>query len=144
MINHPAIFNSTIVKYFLVTNKRNFVTPTIAYDLTIPIRSKIFSYKNFVSELDVDQFVARPTIFTCSGDKSPFVNKHHVHILSGDLGILKKPRKTICKGPQHHDNKTINFHDIKNNIFVVQINAHPPGAISRVHLRSLSQSESIG
>ena len=66
MINHPAIFNSAIVKYFLVTNKRNFVTPTAAYDLTIPIRSKIFSYNNFVSELDVDQFVVRPTIFTCS------------------------------------------------------------------------------
>lgn len=42
IINLPANFNSTNVSFSLVTNKRNFITPTIVYDLTAPIRSKTF------------------------------------------------------------------------------------------------------
>ena len=46
-------FDSTIVKSSLVTNEGNFVTPTVVFDLTDPIYSKVFNFKNFAFDLDV-------------------------------------------------------------------------------------------
>ena len=44
MINLPAIFNSTNVQPGLVTNKCNFITPSVVNDLNVaPICSKIFT-----------------------------------------------------------------------------------------------------
>lgn len=57
---------------------------TLVYDFTAPIRSKIFSFVNFVSDLAVDQFFPDPKISACNCNKSPFVNKGHGHILTGD------------------------------------------------------------
>ena len=64
----------------------SFITLSVAYDLTAPFRSKTFNFNNFVSELDVDQFLAdlRKLPFNC--DKSHFVDKDRDHILTGDLG----------------------------------------------------------
>ena len=89
MINLPARFNSTNVKSSLVSNKWNFITPTLVYDLTASIRAKIFNFNNFVLELDVDQFLADPTILPCNCDKFPFVEKDDGHILTGGMRIIK-------------------------------------------------------
>ena len=40
MINLPARFNSTNVKSSLVSNKWNFITPILVYDLTASIRAR--------------------------------------------------------------------------------------------------------
>ena len=69
--------------FSLVTIKCNFITPTVVYDLPAPIRFKMFNFNNFVSELDVDQFLADPIILPCNCDKYPFVDKDHGHILTG-------------------------------------------------------------
>ena len=61
MINLPFTFNSTNFNSSLLTNKCNFATTTAVYDLTAPIRFKTFNFNNFVSELEVDQFLADPT-----------------------------------------------------------------------------------
>ena len=49
-----------------VTSKRSFVTSAVANDRTVPIRSKIFSFDNFVCELDADQLLVDPTILPCN------------------------------------------------------------------------------
>lgn len=51
MINLPAMFYN---KSILVTNKCNFITPTVVYDLTALIHSELFNFDNFVSEHDID------------------------------------------------------------------------------------------
>lgn len=80
-----------------VTSNYSLVIPTVAYDLTTPIRSIIFNFNNFVSELDADQFLADSTITPCDCDKSPFDDKDHGHILTRILRLIKNNilRKTI-------------------------------------------------
>lgn len=80
-----------------VTSNYSLVIPTVAYDLTTPIRSIIFSFNNFVSELDADQFLGDSTIMPCDCDKSPFDDKDHGHILTRILRLIKNNilRKTI-------------------------------------------------
>ena len=74
-----------------VTNKRSFVTSTVVYDPTVPIHSKMVIQMliNFVCELDVDQFLAGPTILPCNWVASPFVDKDNDQILTVDLKIIK-------------------------------------------------------
>lgn len=69
----------------MVTNEGNFVTPIVVYDLSTPIHSKISNFNNFVSDIDIDQFLADPAILSCNCNKSPFVDKDHGHVLKGDL-----------------------------------------------------------
>ena len=66
MINLPSTLNNTNVNSNLVTNKSNFVTPSVVYDFTTPIRPKIFNFNNFVCDFNVDQFLADPTILPCN------------------------------------------------------------------------------
>ena len=73
MINLPARFNSTNVKSSLVMNECNLITPTVVYDVTAPIRSKIFNFINFALELDVDLFLADPTILPLILPFMPFI-----------------------------------------------------------------------
>ena len=51
-------------------------------------------------ELDFDQFLAGPAILPCNFDKSPFFDKDHGHVPTGNLRIFKNStlRKIICKG----------------------------------------------
>lgn len=95
MISLLSIFNRANVKSSLISNEFYFVTPIVTYDLTAPIRSKIFNFNNLV--LDVDLFLANPTIFPCDCEKSIFVGKDHGHILTRDLRIMRnnKLRKII-------------------------------------------------
>ena len=60
MINLPFTSNSTNFDSSMVTNKFNFETTTAVYDLPAHIHSKTFNFNNFVSELEVDQFLAYP------------------------------------------------------------------------------------
>lgn len=68
MTKLPSVFDSTNVQSSLVTNESNFVIPAVVYDLPVSIRSKIFNFDYFVSDLDADQFLADPTIFQCNCD----------------------------------------------------------------------------
>ena len=72
IINLLSVLNRSNIKSSLAMNKNNFVATAVVCDLTAPIRSKTFNIDNFVSELDVDQFLADPTILSC------FVDKDHI------------------------------------------------------------------
>lgn len=72
-----------------MTNKCNFTSLTVVYDLTAAICSKIFIFNKFVADCDVDQFLADPTILLCNCDKTLFVDEDHGHILARNPGIIK-------------------------------------------------------
>ena len=77
MTKLPSVFDSTNVQSSLVTNESNFVTPSVIYDLTVPIRSKIFNFDNLVSDLNVDQFLDDVTILPCNCNEAVFANEDH-------------------------------------------------------------------
>ena len=58
-----------------------FDDPTVVYSLTNPVRSKIFNFNKFVSNIDVK---ALP----CNCANSSFIDKDHGHIVIWDLRIF--------------------------------------------------------
>ena len=138
MINLPTIFSSINVKSNLLTNKCNFITHTVVYDLTAPICSKIFNFNKFVAEHDVDQFLVDPAIL-CNCNQSPFVDKYHSHILTRDLTIIKnnKSGKIICWNPKYREHKNINFTETKKVFLMASIIVHFPDLTKNVSLRNL-------
>ena len=80
-------------------------SPTVVYQLRETIRSKLFNYKKFVQDIDVDSFIANPNTLPCDCDQSPFKNHDHGHVVTGDLDIVSDPklRKLIAKGPKYRE-----------------------------------------
>jgi len=79
--------------------------PTIIYQLTDSIRSKLFNYKEFVQTLDVDAFIEDNNILPCDCLNSPFIDLDHNHILTGDLNIISdsKLKGLVAKGPKYRE-----------------------------------------
>ena len=117
-INISKIINDPMVlaKLPLEFNKIN--NPTVVYRLTKGIRNKIFNYKPFISELDVDAFVADNSILPCSCGDSPYRDDHHGHVITGDLRIVQdnKLRKLLSKGPKYREPATLDFGKGKEEI----------------------------
>ena len=118
MINLPRIVNSSEVRNCIPNSLISFEPPTIVYTLNDPVQSKIFNHNHFVNHLDVNAFLNDNSIYPCSCNNSPFVDKDHGHILTGDLRIVKnnKLRKLIIKGPKYRENKGISLNKSKMNI----------------------------
>ena len=62
----------------------------VTYKLTPPISTKFFNFNKFVNNLDLDFFLTNPDSLPCKYNNSPFVDKYHKHIVTGDLRIIKK------------------------------------------------------
>ena len=95
-------------------------TPTVVYQLTDTIRSKLFNYKKFVQSLDVDAFLQDNTILPCECDHSQFLNKDHGHIISGDLNIItdERLRALLTKGPKYREPLPFSCVKAKESILV--------------------------
>ena len=106
-INLPRIFNDALVKQALPNLPSVFDTPTVVYTLQNSIGTKIFNYNKFVNNLDLDSFLNDDSILPCECEGSPFIDKDHKHIITGNLKIIKnnKLRKLFCKGPKYRQNK---------------------------------------
>ena len=79
--------------------------PTVVYQLTNTIRSKLFNQKKFVQSLDIDTFLADPSSLPCDCEQSSFLNHDHGHIVTGDLKIVSdlNLRNLISKGPKYRE-----------------------------------------
>ena len=123
--NNKAVDFINLQKIFRHKEVRNALpshliqdSPTVVYQLSDTIRSKLFNYKEFVQTLDVDSFIANPGILPCDCDQSPFVNHDHGHIISGDLNIVsdQKLRSLIAKGPKYREPQPFSCHQAKSDI----------------------------
>ena len=93
-------------------------SPTVVYQLSDTVRSKLFNYKKFVQDIDVDSFIDNPDILPCDCDHSPFVNHDHGHIISGNLNIVSDHnlRKLISKGPKYREPSPFSYKQAKEDI----------------------------
>ena len=90
---------------------KSFEIPTIVYTLDSPISSKIFNFNKFTTNFNVSEFVKDKTVLPCNCSSSSFTDKHHGHIVSGDLRIVQnnKLRKLFTRGPKYRESKQIDW-----------------------------------
>ena len=118
--NVPRIFQDTSGKACLPTDiKCN--DPTVVYSLTNTVRSKIFNFNKFVSNLDVKAFIQDNTILRCNCASSGFIDKDIRHIVTEDLRIVgnNKLGKLLTKDPEYRGTNNIsreNFGEKVSNI----------------------------
>ena len=116
-INLPQILNNAeLIK--LLPPSFNKAPPMVVFDLVKPIRSKIFNHKKTIQQLDVEAFLADPSIFPCCCMDSPFMDAHHGHIITGDLRIVQnnKLRKLLIKGPKFRESEGICWNKARESI----------------------------
>lgn len=115
LINIARIFRDPEIVSSLPNTHKIFSTPMVTYKLDQPISCKIFNFNKFVNSLNLDEFLVNPNILPCECDNSPFVDKHHKHIISGDLRIISNNvlRKIFTKGPKYRQNKPVNLEKAK-------------------------------
>ena len=92
--------------------------PMVTYTLTTSNYSKLFNHKKTVGEINVTDFVNNENIYPCNCENSPFKDRYHGHIITGDLRIIEnnKLRKIICKGPKYRLPTPNNLDKAKENI----------------------------
>ena len=95
--------------------------PMVVYTLTQPVRSKIFNYQSFVSNLDVPAFLEDNNSIPCSCNQydNSFIDKDHKHVLTGDLRIINnsKLRKLFTKGPKYREPSLIDWDQASKDIY---------------------------
>ena len=118
LINLPYILHDSEIETVVKSFNHDFVTPTVVYDLTNRIRSNIFNFKSFVSSINVEELISNPELLPCHCSNSPYVDKDHGHILTGNLQLVKcnKLRKILTKGPKYREPKPVNFEKAKEHI----------------------------
>ena len=83
ILRDPDIFKS------LPSPSVKFPMPMVTYKLTPPISTKFFNFSKFVNNLDLDLFLRNPDSLLCKCSNSPFADRHHKHIVIGDLRIIR-------------------------------------------------------
>ena len=115
MINLPSILHDKEVIRSVPSFAKTFTPPTVVFSLNPPIRSKIFNFNKFVTTLDVEAFLQDESILPCNCSDSPYKDKHHGHIISGDLRLVtnNKLRKLFTKGPKYREKKFVDWEKIE-------------------------------
>ena len=109
-INIARILHDTDLVNSLPSSSLKFPMPMVTYILIPPISTKFFNFNKFVNNLDLDLFLTNPDSLPCKCNNSPFVDRYHKHIVTGDLGIIKNNalRKRFIKGPKCREVRPIN------------------------------------
>ena len=74
--------------------------PIVTYKLTPPISTKFFNFNKLVNNLDLDLLLTKPDSLPCKCNNSPFADRCHKQIVTGDLRIIRNDalRKRFIKG----------------------------------------------
>ena len=117
-INLARILRDPEIVSLIPDTPHKFSIPMVTYTLGIPISSKIFNFNKFVDSLDLDEFLSNPNSLPCECNNSPFADKHHKHIVTGDLRLISNStlRKLLSKGPKYRESKPINLDKAKESI----------------------------
>ena len=79
----------------LPTSSVRFPLQIGTYKLTPSLSTKFINLSKFVNDLDLDVFLTKPDSLAPKCNNSPFVDMHHIHIVTGDLGIIKNVLRKI-------------------------------------------------
>ena len=121
MINLSKVLHSPILSSSFPPNlpkSAKYVAPTVVYKLGETIYSKLFNYKQFIKDLNLNDFLNDRGTIPCECSNSNFKDSFHNHVISGDLSIIDdiKLRELFQKGPQFREPVTIDFEKSKNEI----------------------------
>ena len=110
-INIACILCDPDIIKSLPSSSVKFPIPTVTYKLTPPISTKFFNFNKFVNNLDLDLFLTNPDSLPHKCNNSPFVDKYHKHIVTGDLRIITNNalRKLFIKGTKYREVRLINL-----------------------------------
>ena len=77
----------------------------------------------FVNNIDLDLFLRNLDRLPCKCNNSPFADRHHKHIVTGDLRIIRNNvlRRLCIKGPKYRAVRPINLDIPINNISIDNI-----------------------
>ena len=84
--------------------------PCLFYSYTSLVATKIFNYKSSLQQIDFHSLSQNPLPCSCSG--SEFLNAPCVHIVTGDLNIVRndKLRHLLRKGPKYTEPVSFSWH----------------------------------
>ena len=118
-IKLSAILRGEDVVNLLPRQFQDDEVPSIVYSLSGTVRNEIFNYKQTVNSINTKDTVTFGTgIVHCDCASSPFVDKDHKHIVTGDLRIItnNKLRNLIKKGPNYREPRSINWGKCRGQI----------------------------
>lgn len=117
-INLPRILNDPSLSASIPLSANKFENPTVIYKLTHNIGSKIFNFNKFVSSLNIKDPEKDLSSLPCNCKDSPFIDKHHGHIMTGDLSIIKdsKLRELVSKGPKYREPRILDWSKARESI----------------------------
>ena len=99
-INMARILRDPDIVKSLSSSFVKFSMSMVTYKLTPPISTKFFNFNKFANNLDLDLFLTNSDSVLCKCNNSPFAERHHIHIVTGDLRIIRNNilRKLLIKG----------------------------------------------
>ena len=115
----PKILNDPSLSSAIPLSVNKFENPTVIYKLSQNIGSKIFNFNKFVSSLKITEPISDLSSLPCNCKDSPFIDKHHGHVMTGDLNIIKdqKLRTLVSKGPKYREPKSIDWNKARESIY---------------------------
>ena len=89
--------------------------PDIIKSLPSSISIKFFNFNKLVSNLDLDLFLINPYSQPSKCSNSTFAYRHHKHIVTGDLRIIRNNilKNLFIKGPKYREVRAINLEEVK-------------------------------
>ena len=97
-----------------------FPMPIITCKETPPISTKFFNFNKFVNNLDLGLFLTNSYSAPYKCNNSPFIDRYHKHIMTGDLRIVRNNvlRKRFIKGPKNRESRPIKLE--KDNRYILE------------------------
>ena len=114
-INIACILRDPDIIKSLPSSSVKFPMPMVAYQLNPPISIKFFNLNKLVSNLDLDLFLTNPDSQPGKCSNSTFAYRHHKHIVTGDLRIIRNNilKNLFIKGPKYREVRPINLEEVK-------------------------------
>ena len=108
-INFPALLRSTSVTDKIPVYFKDKEPPTVSYEYTSTIASKVFNFAPAFSNLNVSERLSNPQ--TCQCKESKFCYEPHGHDITGDLRVIEnsKLRELVAKGPKYREPSRVNW-----------------------------------
>ena len=117
-INIARILQDPDIVKSLPSSSVIFPMTMVTFRLTLPISTKFFNFNKFVNNLDLDLFLTNPDSLPCTCNNSPFADRHHKHIVTGDLRTITNYvlRKLFINEPKYRQVRPIDLEKAKRRM----------------------------
>ena len=108
--------NKNILETWPSTIDNKYANPMPIYKYMPPISSKIFNYRQTITDIDLDEWINKP--YSCNCNNSPFKDIHHGHIITGDMNFVNHNnlKKILNMGTKFRLSKKETMSKTKKNL----------------------------